>query len=554
MKEKLSRAAKGLFERGREANIDASFNSFFGSGINMKGTLDFRGTIRFDGKFEGEIKSGGTLVVGDTGVLKAKIKTGYIVSSGRIVGDVQATQSVSICPRSELKGNIETPDLQVYSGARFDGNCKMVEKEGQTASPHPVFVDEQIAHPEEVNPSEDLEVSEKVKKRSLPMIAASLLFSILFLWLILGRVNFGRFGHVLGFYAPKELVEQGLSFYNAGQDKEAFAKFRRASFMSFDDHALHLTLAQSFDGLNRDREALSEYKKAVNLNSAYRGEFVSFLIRRGMDEEAVEQLKTYISENPDNLKSYFELVGLYKKMGNDDDLYAEYIKLVKILPKNEEIVKDMLRIELAKGWIDKAVETYAKVIKFDPANPAIRLTYANLLFVNGREQAAAAEFAGLAKLLPGHIEAENDKGFSYIDSKMFTEAQQTFSAVLSNESENLRAKYGQIMLYAKMWRIDEGITEAEKLLQAHPTVAPVLNRLAWLYYAKGINTEEAIKLSEKAVAINPKSDKYLDTLADLLYKIGDKEGAIDTIKKAIEINPSSSYYAGKLAKYQAEQK
>ncbi|MBU2591087.1 MAG: polymer-forming cytoskeletal protein [Nitrospinae bacterium] len=550
-KEKLTKVTKGFFERDRETNNDASFNSFFDTGISMKGTLDFRGTVRFDGKFEGEIRSDGTLVIGDDGVINAKIKAGYIVSSGKIVGDIQAAKSVSIYPKSKLKGNIETPDLQVYSGACFDGNCKMV---GVVASPDslPVIIDERIDYSEEVIPSENLEVPKKVAKRPVPMIAAIALLSILFLWLLFAKVDLGRFGHILGFYAPKELVEQGLSFYNAGQEKEALAKFRRASFMNFNDYNLHLTLAQSFDGLNKDREALSEYKKVVNLNGAYREEFIRFLIRRDMPEEAVEQLKIYISDNPDNIKSHFELVGLYKKMGNEDDLYLEYVKLIKLLPKNEEIVTDMLRIELAKGWNDKALESYARIIKLDSGNPSIRLAYANLLFVNGREQSAAAEFSALVKLLPGHIEAENDKGFGYIESKMFPNAQQSFSAVLSNDSENLRAKYGQIMLYAKMWRIDEAITEAEKLLQLHPVAAPVLNRLAWLYYAKGINTEEAIKLAEKAVAINLKSDKYLDTLADLRYKNGEKEVAIDIIKKAIEINPTSAYYTGKLAKYQAE--
>lgn len=551
MKERLSRITKDFFERNRETDNDASFNSFFGSGVSMKGTLDFRGTIRFDGKFEGEIRSGGTLVIGDDGLINAKIKAGYIVSSGKIVGDIQATKSVSIHPKSKLKGNIETPDLQIYSGARFDGNCKMVEVVAMPDSPT-VIVDERLDYSDEVMSYENLEVPKKVAKRLVPVIAAIALLSILFLWLFFTKVDLGRFVHVLGFDAPEELVEQGLSFYNSGQEEEAFAKFRKASFMNFNDYRLHLTLAQSFDELNKDREALSEYKKVVNLNGAYREEFIRFLIRRDMSKEAVEQLKIYISENPDNIKSHFELVGLYKKMGDEDDLYLEYAKLIKLLPKNEEIVTDMLRIELAKGWNDKALETYTKVIKFDSGNPSIRLAYANLLFVNGREEEAAVEFSGLGRLLPGHVEVENDKGFSYVESKMFPNAQQSFSAVLSNDSKNLRAKYGQIMLYAKMWRIDEAITEAEKLLQLHPTAAPVLNRLAWLYYAKGIKTEEAIKLAEGAVSVNPKSDKYLDTLADLRHKNGEKEVAIDIIKKAIEINPSSAHYAGKLAKHQAE--
>jgi tetratricopeptide (TPR) repeat protein len=61
--------------------------------------------------------------------------------------------------------------------------------------------------------------------------------------------------------------------------------------------------------------------------------------------------------------------------------------------------------------------------------------------------------------------------------------------------------------------------EAEKYyrlaMDKDPSLGDAYNNLAWLYYTKEENLDEAQALAEKAVALNPSQPQYLDTLDKL---------------------------------------
>ena len=51
-------------------------SAFVGKGVQFKGTISYRGTVRIDGYLEGEIHTDGVLLIGDEAVLQAKIIAG----------------------------------------------------------------------------------------------------------------------------------------------------------------------------------------------------------------------------------------------------------------------------------------------------------------------------------------------------------------------------------------------------------------------------------------------------------------------------------------------
>ncbi|MEE8431641.1 MAG: polymer-forming cytoskeletal protein, partial [Candidatus Desulfatibia sp.] len=91
----------------------------------MRGVLRFKGALRFDGNFQGEIETSDTLIIGNTGTIHAKIDTGSLFNMGQIVGNVKAARKVSIFSNSNLTGNIDTPVFVAEEGAIFKGSCMM---------------------------------------------------------------------------------------------------------------------------------------------------------------------------------------------------------------------------------------------------------------------------------------------------------------------------------------------------------------------------------------------------------------------------------------------
>src|SRR5512136_1220521 len=106
----------------------AEITAFLGKGTEFKGVLSFEGTIRVDGKLDGEVVSKDTLIAGDEAFLQGEISVGTIISSGRIAGNITASQKVHILAPGIIEGNIKTPKLIIEDGVSFDGKCEMASQ------------------------------------------------------------------------------------------------------------------------------------------------------------------------------------------------------------------------------------------------------------------------------------------------------------------------------------------------------------------------------------------------------------------------------------------
>jgi cytoskeletal protein CcmA (bactofilin family) len=104
-------------------------NAFLGRGTTFDGKMSFDGMFRLDGKFKGEIVSGDSLIIGETGEVDAQIKVNSLIVNGKLTGGVTASIRIEINPPGKVLGDIKTPVLVISEGAVFEGNCQMEKKE-----------------------------------------------------------------------------------------------------------------------------------------------------------------------------------------------------------------------------------------------------------------------------------------------------------------------------------------------------------------------------------------------------------------------------------------
>src|SRR2546422_9445148 len=105
-------------------NGDEPF-TFLGKGAQFKGIIHFEGTIRIDGRLEGEIHTKGTLMVGEHAVIEGDISAGAVVSGGHINGNIVASEKVQLLPAAVVKGTIKTPLLSIEEGVQLHGTCEV---------------------------------------------------------------------------------------------------------------------------------------------------------------------------------------------------------------------------------------------------------------------------------------------------------------------------------------------------------------------------------------------------------------------------------------------
>lgn len=117
-----------MLKKGTGTPDQSEITAFLGKGTEFKGVLSFEGTIRVDGKVDGEVISKDTLIAGDGAYLHGEITVGTLISSGKVFGNISASQKVHILAPGTIQGNIKTPRLIIEEGVLFDGKCEMASE------------------------------------------------------------------------------------------------------------------------------------------------------------------------------------------------------------------------------------------------------------------------------------------------------------------------------------------------------------------------------------------------------------------------------------------
>lgn len=112
----------------------ADIKAFLGTGSRFEGKLTFDEMVRLDGRFEGEIESSDTLVVGKTAAIDGSIKVGALIMSGTFSGDIKATTSVELKAPAKVDGLIETPSLKIEENVIFNGEIRMTNTSSELKS------------------------------------------------------------------------------------------------------------------------------------------------------------------------------------------------------------------------------------------------------------------------------------------------------------------------------------------------------------------------------------------------------------------------------------
>ena len=102
--------------------------AFVGEEVTFKGTIRYQGTVRVDGRLEGEIYTDGNLIIGQKAVIMAKIEAGMVTCQGRITGEILANNRVKLLSPAIFDCTITTPLLSMDEGVMFNGSCNMPQK------------------------------------------------------------------------------------------------------------------------------------------------------------------------------------------------------------------------------------------------------------------------------------------------------------------------------------------------------------------------------------------------------------------------------------------
>jgi cytoskeletal protein CcmA (bactofilin family) len=109
---------KGIIPAGTAHNVITV-------GTYIKGDIKAEEDFRIDGKIEGTIECSGKVIVGPEAEVNGNIYCLNADLMGKIRGNIEVQETVSLKAQVNLTGEIHTKFLDIESGAIFNGICKM---------------------------------------------------------------------------------------------------------------------------------------------------------------------------------------------------------------------------------------------------------------------------------------------------------------------------------------------------------------------------------------------------------------------------------------------
>ncbi|MEZ4270137.1 MAG: polymer-forming cytoskeletal protein [Myxococcota bacterium] len=109
-------------------------STVIGESILVNGNLQGDEHLTVLGRVHGSINLTKTLVVEQSGIVKADVSVRNAIISGIIVGNIEASDSVELTESGRVVGDIHAPRIIIVDGARFRGTIDMGDLEAPRSS------------------------------------------------------------------------------------------------------------------------------------------------------------------------------------------------------------------------------------------------------------------------------------------------------------------------------------------------------------------------------------------------------------------------------------
>ncbi len=219
-----------------------------------------------------------------------------------------------------------------------------------------------------------------------------------------------------------------------------------------------------------------------------------------------------------------------------------YLRLANGLTPEEASLLLLGELFTSIGLNQQARDVWAQVRPDEPLlYAAARQQMAMNLIDEERTAEALVEIRRAAAALPEDPSVQLMLASVLMGEGQYEEAVEVMnSPVLNMEDQGWMIRYMRGSLYQELGRNAEAEAELWAALQLEPDDAPTLNNLGYLWIDTGTRVDEGAEMVARAVAANPESGHYQDSLGWAQYRMGQYEQAVETLELAVSLEPGSA--------------
>src|SRR5579864_4331807 len=318
-----------------------------------------------------------------------------------------------------------------------------------------------------------------------------------------------------------------------------------------DDMQLFLLkgLALAAQGHNEEAGELLETLRGTRPNDAALATILSKVLERsGRPDDAARVLADLdanlakAGKQDEERQARLELAQVYYDAKQWDRVSETLQPLLRLGPK-EETVREPALLLAADALIQR--QSYDDALKLlDKAQsgqlpPNLAAKRAEVLFRAGHAPEAARRLEDLAAAKQPHAALAAAETYQRLDK--YAESIPVLEHLLGRAATDLpapSAKAARFLLgaaYERTGKREQAVAEFRRLLGADPEYHAALNYLGYMFAERGENLDEAQRLIERAVALEPDNGAYVDSLGWVYYRRGRFEQARAALERATRL-------------------
>ncbi len=332
-------------------------------------------------------------------------------------------------------------------------------------------------------------------------------------------------------------------------------------------------------------ERLREYVKLDPANASAVGLLAMAQRRAGQRAAAAETLKTGLAKVEAGTRTdlVLELAQTYEEMGRNDDAIAQYeqafehftgkdaltpantplfgevvnrlaiifrrtssqTKLQTLLARTRRLIDEhnplveLITIEGLRedGKRREALEIIHAAVRRFPDDRSLKLTEAITLSEMGRYSESIDLLTTLIKGRPD--DGTEDAGVYllmssvHLQNNKLKDAEDAARKAVRLNPDDVEAQIQLSSVLEKLGKNEAAEKGLRDLLRTQPDNATALNNLGYYLLERTAHSQEALKLIEQAVAIDPVNGSFLDSLGWAHYKLGNLDKARESLEKAV---------------------
>jgi tetratricopeptide (TPR) repeat protein len=260
-------------------------------------------------------------------------------------------------------------------------------------------------------------------------------------------------------------------------------------------------------------------------------------LRTGDAARAVESFSKVVNQNSGSVQGRLSLAQAFAVSGDMPNAIATLEVIVEDEPR---VGSALAQYQEQVGQYKAAAENYTRALAADPMSRGLKARRIAALYSDGNFSQAAIYAAEAQSQHPEDLRFPRLRARSLFASG---DRARAFSVIEPTARANPDDVETQLAL-ADLYNDDGRDVDAERTLRHVLTVAPsnaeALNYLGYLLATQGRGLEEAVRLVERALVVDPGNPSYLDSLGWAHYRRGDFREAEKFLAPAAQQLPGNA--------------